>query len=302
MQASRRGGRLKGGTGPAFLATAGAVLRAVPAREGAGPGPVSPPAPPSHLDPGSGFGRRLVRPQAGAFRAGGVASGDGRRVVHTKCIRSNFDSSGRLRGGGFSPTASSPSRGQRAAPAARPPSRRGPRPPSSPAGRAGTFGRQPSSTALVRPGGWWVGVHLTRRAARPAAASACAGSWGARAPADDLAAGLAAGRVCDCVDELAWAMPAQPATSAGSPAFPAWSRARPDPSFKPRLPCSLATPLRTRRATALLDAGATHCCILARLAATPGPPPSARPGPAAVTAAAPGRSHAPRGAPGLPDG
>ena len=50
----------------------------------------------------------------------------------------------------------------------------------------------------------------------------CAGSWDACALADHLAAGLAADRVYDSesVDELAWAMQAQLATLAGSPAIP----------------------------------------------------------------------------------
>ena len=89
---------------------------------------------------------------------------------------------------------------------------------------------------------------------------ACAGSWDARALADDLAAGLAADRVYDPVDELPRAMQAQLATLAGSPAFPVWSR--PDPTFKPRLSGFLATPQgtrRRRRVTVLLDTGATHC-------------------------------------------
>ena len=115
---------------------------------------------------------------------------------------------------------------------------------------------------------------------------ACAGSWDACALADDLAAGLAADRVYDSVNERAWAMQAQLATLAGSPAFPVWSR--PDPTFKPRLSGLLATPQGTRRVTVLLDTGATHCFICARLAATLGLPPSAHPGPTSVTTAAPG--------------
>ena len=54
-----RGLRLSpGGTGSVVLAATEADTRALPAREGAGPGPVTPRAPPSHLGPGSGFGRR----------------------------------------------------------------------------------------------------------------------------------------------------------------------------------------------------------------------------------------------------
>ena len=153
-----------------------------------------------------------------------------------------------------------------------PSSRRGRRSPSSPAGHLG-IGHGPQAALLDHA-----------RAARRV--GACAGSWDARALVGDLAAGLAADRVYESVDELAWAMQAQLATLAGSPAFPVWSR--PDPTFKPRLSGFLATPQGTRRVTVLLDTGATHCFICARLAATLGLPPSAHPGPTSVTTAAPG--------------
>ena len=72
---------------------------------------------------------------------------------------------------------------------------------------------------------------------------------------DDLAAGLTADLVYDSVDELAWAVQAQPATLACSPAFSVWPR--PDTTFKPRLSRLLATPQGTRRVTVLFDTGAT---------------------------------------------
>ena len=98
--------------------------------------------------------------------------------------------------------------------------------------------------------------------------------------ADDLAAGLAADRVYDSVDELARAMQARLATLAGSPAFAVWSRR--GPTFKPRLSGFLAIPQGTRRVAVLLDTGATHCLICARQAATLCLPPSAHPGPASI--------------------
>ena len=62
MQVSRRGGFgiLNGEMGPRFWRQDPSSVRypVLLAHEGAGPGPVSPPAPPSHLGPGSGFGRR----------------------------------------------------------------------------------------------------------------------------------------------------------------------------------------------------------------------------------------------------
>ena len=54
------------------------------------------------------------------------------------------------------------------------------------------------------------------------------------------------------------------------------------------LPCHPAGYQARRRDTVLLDTGATHCFICARLAATLGLPPSAHPGPTSVTTAAPG--------------
>ena len=266
-----------GGTGSAVLAATGADIRVLPAREGASPGPVSPLAPPSHLiwgrEAASVSGRRdltLAPSQAAGgdgHRPGG-SSGDDRRIVYTKCLWSDFDSSGRLRGGGFPPTAGFSSRDERVAPAA---------------------GLPPARDAAPRPALLGILGSVCRQPSRPRSSGrvgACAGSWDARALTDDLAAGLAADWVYDSVDELAWAMQTQLATLAGSPAIPVWSR--PDPTFKPRLSGFLATPQGPRRVTVLLDTGATHCFICARLAATLGLPPSAHPGPTSVTTAAPG--------------
>ena len=130
-----------------------------------------------------------------------------------------------------------------------------PRP--APLGILGPVGRQ-LSLDHARAAGW---VHAPARGRS----------------ADDLAAGPAADRVYDSVDELARAMQAQLATLAGSPAFAVWSRR--DPTFKPRLSGFLAIPQGTWRATVLLDASATHC---ARLAGALCLPPSAHPGPASI--------------------
>ena len=74
-------------------------------------------------------------------------------------------------------------------------SHRRPRSPPRPAGRLGT----PRPAALLGPA----------RAAGCVRVCACSGRWYALALADNLAAGLAAARVCGSVDALARAMPAQ---------------------------------------------------------------------------------------------
>jgi hypothetical protein len=78
------------------------------------------------------------------------------------------------------------------------------------------------------------------------------------------------------LEEVAQAMQAQLALLAGAPEFLPWVRT--NPFFKPRLSGSLATAQGVRRATILLDTGATHCFI-ARLVAVLGLPPSGQPGP-----------------------
>ena len=200
-------------------------------------------------------------PGGDGHRPGG-SFGDDRRVVYAKWIRSDFNSSGRLRQGGFQPAANEwlPPRGF----------------------------LPPGSPLPVQPrwAPWDPSAGCSPRPRSGGRVGACAGSWDARALADGLAAGLAADRVSDSVDELAWAMQAQLAMLAGSPAFPVWSR--PDPTFKPLLSGFLASPQGTRRVTVLFDTGATHCFICARLAATMCLPPSTHPGPTFVTTAAPG--------------
>ena len=111
-------------------------------------------------------------------------------------------------------------------------------------------------------------------------------SWDARRTADDYAARLAADRVYDSIDELALAMQAQLAALAGSPEFLPWRRNNPE--FKPLLSGFIATAQGPRRITVLLDTGATHCFICARLAAALGLRPSGQPGPVSVLTAATG--------------
>ena len=116
-------------------------------------------------------------------------------------------------------------------------------------------------------------------------------SWDAQTTVDDLVAALDAERVYSTVDELAQAMYAQLATARAGPAgFLPWVRH--NPSFKPRLSGLISTPQGLRRVTILLDTGATHCFICARLAAALGLPLSGQPGPLSVTtASAVGGSH-----------
>ena len=73
-------------------------------------------------------------------------------------------------------------------------------------------------------------------------------------------------------------------STAGVPTFRPWVRSA--PAFKPRLSGLIATAQGTRRVTVLLDTGATHCFICARLAAALGLPQSGQRGPLAVTTAA----------------
>ena len=87
----------------------------------------------------------------------GGPSGNGRPVVYTKCLRSNFDRFGRLRGGVLLPQSQLfvPRRmsGSRSGPC----SRWGPRSPSSPAGRPGTLWQ---AALIAHAGGcvrWLVG-------------------------------------------------------------------------------------------------------------------------------------------------
>ena len=72
------------------------------------------------------------------------------------------------------------------------------------------------------------------------------------------------------------------------PEFHAWQRS--NPAFKQLLSGSLWTAQGSRRVTALLDTGATHCFICARLAAALGLRPSGQPGPTSVSTAAAGEA------------
>ena len=101
-----------------------------------------------------------------------------------------------------------------------------------------------------------------------------------------MAATLAADQVYASVDALAAALHAQLAAIVAAPEFRPWQRLNPD--FKPRLSGLIATPQGTRRVTVLLDTGATHCFICARLAAALGLRASGQPGPTSVQTANPG--------------
>jgi hypothetical protein len=112
------------------------------------------------------------------------------------------------------------------------------------------------------------------------------GSWDAQAVLDDLAAANAAGKVYASVDALADAMRAQLAALAGSDRFLPW--VRDNPAFKPRLSGPISTAQGVRHVTILLDTGATHCLICARLTAALGLPLSGQPGPLSVATVAAG--------------
>jgi hypothetical protein len=77
------------------------------------------------------------------------------------------------------------------------------------------------------------------------------------------------------MDDLAAAFHARLAKLADMPEFHAWRRSHWHPAgeFKPRLSGFLATAQGLRCITVLLDTGATHCFICARLAAALGLPP-----------------------------
>ena len=121
---------------------------------------------------------------------------------------------------------------------------------------------------------------------RPRGFAPVAGTWDAQAALDDLRAAQDADKVYASVDALADAMRAQLAALAGAEEFLPWVRA--NPTFKPRLSGLLSTAQGIRHVTILLDTGATHCFICARLAATLGLPPSGQPGPRSVATAAAG--------------
>ena len=111
-------------------------------------------------------------------------------------------------------------------------------------------------------------------------------AWDAQSTLDDISAAMDAERVYASVDDLASAMRAQLATLSSTAEFRPW--VRDNPGFKPRLSGLISTAQGVRRVTALLDTGATHCFICARLAAALGLPPSGQPGPPSVATAAVG--------------
>ena len=156
-------------------------------------------------------------------------------------------------------------------------------------------GDLPAGTAPTVSAGWthWDrtrGTPHRPRALRPSGTlDATARAWHPQAVLDDLTAALAAERVYDSIDDLAATMQAQLAQLAGQAAFRPWLRLNPE--FKPRLSGLVATPAGVRRVTALLDTGATHSFICARLAAALGLPPSGEPGPRSVATAAAGGQH-----------
>ena len=101
--------------------------------------------------------------------------------------------------------------------------------------------------------------------------------WSPQRALDDEEAAQSADQVYASVDALAEAWHARLATLTDMPEFRAWERS--NPTFKPRLPGFLGTAQGPRRVTVLLDTGATHCFICARLVATLGARPSGQPGP-----------------------
>ena len=112
--------------------------------------------------------------------------------------------------------------------------------------------------------------------------------WSPQQVVDDWTATQAADKVYDSVDCLAAAWHAGMAALTAMPEFQAWQRS--NPTFKPLLSGSIWTAQGPRRVTVLLDTGATHCFICARLATALGLRPSGQPGPTSVSTAAEGES------------
>ncbi len=81
-------------------------------------------------------------------------------------------------------------------------------------------------------------------------------------------------------------MRAQLAALAGSESILPWVQE--NPTFKPRLSGRISTAQGLCHVTILLDTGATHCFICARLAAALGLPLSGQPGPLSLATAAAG--------------
>ena len=106
---------------------------------------------------------------------------------------------------------------------------------------------------------------------------------------DDWMATQAADLVYDSVDGLAAAWHSSMASLTVMPEFHAWQRS--NPTFKPLLSGFLWTAQGPRRVTALLDTGATHCFICARLTEALGLRPSGQLGPTSVSTAAAGEAR-----------
>ena len=150
----------------------------------------------------------------------------------------------------------------------------------------------PPGTVPPVPVGWvpWDASQGTPHRPRSFERSVSAEPGDAKAAANDLAAAWTANQVYDSVEDLAMAMQAQLAALAGAAEFRTWTR--PDPQFKPRLAGFLATASGVRPVTVLLDTGASHGFICARLAAALGLPPSGQAGPRSVITAATGGQQA----------
>ncbi len=101
---------------------------------------------------------------------------------------------------------------------------------------------------------------------------------------DDWSATRDADEVYDSVDGLAAAWHASMAALTGMPEFHAWQRS--NPTFKQLLLGSLWTAQGPWRVMAVLDTGATHCIICARLATALGLRPPGQPSPTSVSTAA----------------
>ena len=139
------------------------------------------------------------------------------------------------------------------------------------------------------PAAWspWASAQGTPH--RPRTSTWCGPSpagWSPQQTLDDATAAQAADKVYASVDDLAAAWHARLATLTDMPAFQSWQRS--NPTFKPRLSGSLWTAQGPRRITVLLDTGATHCFICARLATALGARSSGQPGPTSVSTAAAG--------------
>ena len=147
----------------------------------------------------------------------------------------------------------------------------------------------PPETSIPTPAAWsrWASAqgipHRQRDSGRGGSGPA---GWSPQRTLDDETAAQAADKVYASVDDLAAAWHARLATLTDLPAFRSWQRSH--PTFKPRLSGSLWTAQGPRHITVLLDTGATHCFICARLAATLGAAPSGQPGPTSVSTAAAG--------------